>query len=172
KFLPLSFQVEDRPETQERLASDGLLAHRRGLPELSPRVRPTGNFARRAFARRRAGFAAEHGVVDRMGVRLDVAGESPEHVTDGGAGVPRLILEEDVILIGEDHEEVALAASLPLLGGQRLGPYANARGVRREAEGGPPRFLGAGIDDGPERGPDVLGVAAHGPVIEVDFLGR
>ncbi len=52
-----------------------------------------------------------------VGVRLEVARVDLEHRADRDGGVPLLVLEEDLVAVGEHHEEVSLVtkASLSLL---------------------------------------------------------
>lgn len=61
------------------------------------------------------GKSLEQRVVNGAGVGLDVAGVAFEHLADGGARVLGLVLEEDVIAVGEDDEEVPFAAGLGLV---------------------------------------------------------
>ena len=169
---PLLFEVEEPVHAQERLARHGVFGHDAGLPELASAVAPTSNFQRRLVSVVGPRLAAKDGVVDDVGVGLDVAAEPAEHLAHGGAGVLGLVLEEDVVPVGEDHEKVALAAGLTLPTGEPLGLNAHAGGVGRQAEGLFPGLFGARIDDAPEGGPDVLGVTAHRAVVELDAVGR
>lgn len=108
----------------------------------------------------------EQDVEDALGVGLHEAGEALEQRGDGGGGLLRRVLEEDVIAVGDLDEVVAAPAGLPLLlVGQRL--HQDAGGVGRDAEGGCHRVFAHGLDDGgAERGAAVLEPAAHGAAVE------
>ncbi|XXU93386.1 hypothetical protein WME85_38065 [Sorangium sp. So ce1153] len=87
-----------------------------------------------------------------------------EAIGEGSGGV-----EEDVILVGEDDEEVSLAARpgllvLPLPDRPRLD--GDPGGVHGEAEGGLEGLFARGLDDGAQRRARVFGVAAHCAAIE------
>ncbi len=116
-----------------------------------------------------ARLTSEDCVVDRVGVGLDVAGEASEHLADGGACVLGLVLEEDVVLVGEHDEEVPLSTRLASTG--RYGLDAHAGGVGRQTEGRLPGLLRGGVDDAAERRAQVLGVTAHRAVVELDAIG-
>jgi hypothetical protein len=75
-----------------------------------------------------------------------------EHLALGLAVLLALVLEEDVVLIGEEDEKMSLPAGLSLAGRERLGLHADTGRVRREAEGGLLRLLRHRVDDASEGG--------------------
>ncbi|XXU01137.1 hypothetical protein WMF20_15700 [Sorangium sp. So ce834] len=155
------------------LDAELVLADRR-LPEVGAAMRPASDLGRRrstSLVGRSApwGRAAEEGVIDRVGVRLDVSREAAEHLADRGAGMLGLVLEEDVILVREDDEEVSFAARswllvLALLDGPGLD--GDPGGVRGEAEGGLEGLFPRGLDDGAQGRAHIFGVPAHRAAIE------
>src|SRR5690606_22955992 len=130
---PVFFELEEHADPEERLASGGILRADRGLPELPPAVTPTGDLFGRlvAFV---DGLSAEEGVVNAVGVRLDVALEAAEDRAHRLTRVLRLVLEEDVVLIGEHDEEVPPRAGLARTAGDADGLDRGACRVGREAE--------------------------------------
>ncbi|MCU0658247.1 MAG: hypothetical protein MUF64_24190 [Polyangiaceae bacterium] len=100
-----------------------------------------------------------------MSVGLDIARIPLEHLADGGAGVLGLVLEEDVVAVGQHHEEVPSPTRL-MFALDGLGLHRYAGGVGRQAEG---RCLGVGghrLDNRSQRRPCVLSVTAHRATIE------
>ena len=75
-----------------------------------------------------------HAFLPCASVGLDVAFETSEHRADSVARVLRLVLEEDVVLVGEHDEEVPFRARLPLARGESRGLNRDAGRVRRKAE--------------------------------------
>ena len=130
---PPRLELEHRPDAHERLARECVFGRDGGLPKVPSRCDQHATSSG-AFVARDAGVAAEQRIVDAVRIGQDVSAESPEHLADGVARVPRLVLEKDVVVIGEHDEEVPLGARLPLARGERLGPNRDARGVGREAE--------------------------------------
>src|SRR5690606_33409620 len=116
KTGPPCFQLEDRAKSKQTFARRRIFGDGGGLPEPPAAVGETADFGGSVVVRVHAGFAAEQGVVDRVRVGLDVSAEAPEHLADGLACVLALILEEDVVLIGEDDEEMSLSTGLALAG--------------------------------------------------------
>lgn len=107
-----------------------------------------------------------------MRVGLDVAAEPLEHRADGVARVFGLVLEEDVVFIREHDEEVPLRARLAFAIRDPCRLNRNAGGIGGEAERGLLRLFRAGIDNGAEGRADVLGVAAHDAVVEIEPFAR
>jgi hypothetical protein len=141
KTRPLRFELEDRAKAEKPFARRRIFGDGGGLPKPSAAVGETAHFRRRLVVRVRAGFAAEQGVVDRVRVGLDVSGEAPGHLGDGLARVLALVLEEDMVLVGQDDEEVSFPTGLSLAGHERLGLDADTGRVGRQAEGALLRFV-------------------------------
>lgn len=129
-------------------------------------MQPTSVRTARSASSSGGSSGGEQDVEDALGVGLHEAGEALEQRGDGGGGLLRRVLEEDVIAVGDLDEVVAAPAGLPLLlVGQRL--HQDAGGVGRDAEGGCHRVFAHGLDDGgAERGAAVLEPAAHGAAVE------
>ena len=89
---PLFFELEERADSEQRLARGGLLRRDRGLPELSPAVAPARDLVGR-FLSFFDCITAEERVIDAMRVGLDVTLEAAEHRADGVARVLLLVLE-------------------------------------------------------------------------------
>src|SRR5690606_4397319 len=106
-FAPRVVEFVEFAHSQELLPPNGT-ARDCCVPVPSARMTPTGHFD----GRRGAivdGITAEQRVVDGVSVSLDVAGEAAEHFAHCRAGVLGLKLEEDVLLVGQDHKKVAFS---------------------------------------------------------------
>jgi len=154
---------------QEPFASDGE-AGDRSFPKTPPDVTPTGDLGR-CVALVVDGIAAEQRVVDGVSIGLDVAGEAAEHFADDGAGVLGLKLEEDVLLVGQNDEEMALSAGLPPAVRKWLRSDRDSGGVGRETESVFSGVVGASQHDSAEARADFLGGAGHGATVERDAVG-
>src|SRR5665213_2713673 len=170
--LPLAFEGEDATEPRQSFAGHGALGDGR-LPVPPAGVAQTTNLYALgavgigATVGRVLGRRPEQDVVDALGVGLHVAGEPLEHLADGGRGLARRVLEENVIAIGDLDEVVAAAARLPppLRVARRLDQHAD--GVRGDAECGLHRVGAHGGDDGgAQRRAGVLDPPAHGAAVE------
>ncbi len=109
QMLPGVLELEELSHPKQRLTRGRLFGHDRGFPCAPSAVAPAADFEGCLVLVADTGIAAEDGVVDGVGVGLDVAGEAAEHLADGGARVLGLELEEDVVPVGEHDEEVAFA---------------------------------------------------------------
>lgn len=113
------------------------------------------------------GISAEQGIVDGVSVRLDVAGEAAEHVADRGARVLGLVLEEDVLLVGQDDEEVALLARLPPPVREWLWADRDSGGISGQTECVLASVLRAREHDRAETGANLFDRARHRGAIEL-----
>ena len=103
-------------DARKALARDAVLGDGR-FPQLAAGVAPAADLGAHGevggtVVGRVAGRRSEQEVVDTLGVGLHVAGEAAEHLADGGAGLFRRVLEEDVIAVGDLDEVVAAPARL------------------------------------------------------------
>ena len=169
QFAPGLIELVQLAHAQEPLATDGE-AGDGGFPKASASMRPTGHFAGRRVAIF-DGVTAEERVVDGVGVGLDVAGETAEHLAHGGAGVLGLKLEKHVLLVGQNDKEMAFAAGLPPPVWKWLRAERDSGGIGRKAEGMLTSVVDASEHDGAEASSDVFGRACHGTTIELDAVG-
>jgi len=167
-----AIRSEHEVDTAQTFDTQFVFAHS-GFPELPASVRPAAYFGRWS------GTVSVHGrrgakqrIVDRVRVGLDVAREAGEHRADGFAGVPGLILEEDMVAVRKDDEEVRLATRPTFAAtlDRRPGLDADAGRIDGQTEGQRQRRRARGLDDGAESGSGVLGVVAHRSAVERSAL--
>ena len=141
--------LEDGANTQHGFSAKRILGSR-SLPEVTSAMSPTRDLDGGIGAARDC-VTAKESVVHRVSVGLNESRIAEKHWADRGAGVLGLILEEDVVAIGEDDEEVALFAG-------RWRPVIAWGGLNRDAcwVGGQAErahcVLGHGADDCTECG--------------------
>src|SRR5262249_54772071 len=111
---PIALRAERGPECGAALRAPRRLWRQSRPPNPSSTMSPTPDLVRRFVFRLFAGLSTEQRVVDGVGVGLEVARKALEHLADGGARVLGRVLEKNVVLVGEDDEEMAFAAGLPL----------------------------------------------------------
>src|SRR5208283_2179735 len=112
--VPGLLKSEDAADAGQALASH--LALRTGrLPEMPAAVAPTADFlwSIGVLVGRVGGLLEEH-VVDALRVSLDVPRVTVEHLRDEFACFLGRVLEENVVAVGDEHEEVTTAAWLTL----------------------------------------------------------
>src|SRR5512133_2896998 len=136
------------------------MAHHRRFPHPSAGMSPATYFNGRVGGVLN-GFAAEQSIVYGAGVGLDVAGKSTKHLAHRSARVFRLVLEQDVLLVRQHYEKVALAAGLPAPVRQRLWSDRDARRISRQTERGPPRVVNHRQHYGSKRSAHVLNATSH-----------
>jgi hypothetical protein len=77
-----------------------------GIPKVAPAVRPPPDFFRwwlfgLFLPQRGRGPPAEKGIVNGIGIRLDVTAKVAKHLGYRGTGVLGLVLEKDMLGLGE-----------------------------------------------------------------------
>ena len=87
ELRPLLFEFEEHVEAKHGLARARVLGNRRRFKEASSRVGPTPDFLGHLVGGFASSLAAKNGIVDGVGIGLNVASESLEHPADGGARV-------------------------------------------------------------------------------------
>src|SRR5262249_20322611 len=133
---------EDAADARQPFAADFALGAGR-FPEAPAPVAPATNlmaYVDEAAVDERNGLAEEH-VVYALGVGLHVARIAAQHTGDERAGLLGRVFEEDVIAVGNEHEEVATAARLAFLVRSARGLYGDASGVSGHAKGGAQRIF-------------------------------
>ena len=169
KFAPGLIELVELAHAQEPLSSYGESGNG-SFPKASARVTPTGDLdGRRSTIF--DGITAEQCIVDGVGISLDVAGESTEHLAHGSAGVLRLKLEKDVLLVGQNDKEVTLPAGLPPPVRKWLRADRDSGGVGGKAERILASIVDTGLHDGTDASPDVFGRAGHRAAVELDAIG-
>lgn len=143
--------MEHAHDTRERFSRDRILGGYRSLPKLCARMRVAPKLSARDIAIAVDAVAlrgnAKQDIEHTLGVGLHEAGVAGEHPTHDFAGLLGCELEEHVIGVCDLDEEVRATAGLALLVLARLGLYADAGRVGRDAVCGGKRLLAHRFDD-------------------------
>ena len=153
-------------------AREGVLGRDGGLPESRLAWRPTRDLVGRLVVVVDAALAAKQRVVDAVGVGLDVSVESLEHRADGVARVPRLYSKKTWSLSASTTKKCPLvhACRCPVASGAGWMATPVASVERQKAVCF--ASLAHASTMTPERRSDVLGVAAHRAVVELEPFAR
>ena len=132
-------------------------------------MNPTPHFRPTLGSLARLDSFGEEGIVDTLGVSLNVPLEALEEVPDASRCLARHVLEEHVVLVGHEGEEGSLPARLTrCLRNVALGLNADPGGVRRDAEGSENGVLLHGDDDATEPGPTAVDPASECAAVDWD----
>ena len=154
KFAPRLIELVELAHPQNSLPS-GSEAGNGSFPKTSASVAPTSDLDGRSGTVVN-GIAAKQRVVDSVGVSLDVAAESTEHLAHGSASVLRLKLEKDVLLVGQNDKEVAFSTGSPPPVWKSLRADRDSGGVGAKAESILASVVDTGLHDGAYASADVF----------------